>query len=56
MPVSAETVEEFEARFETLLAQNPHIAALDDAAIMDAMPPVGAISNVVMSIDFQLPY
>jgi hypothetical protein len=56
MPVSVETVEHYEARFEAFLAVNPQITALDDAAILNAMPPEGAMTGDVPVCSCELPY
>lgn len=46
----------YEAQFEAFLSANPQLAALDDAAILDAMSPVDAVPSVALPLDIQLPF
>lgn len=52
MSIFAETVEQFEVRWEAFLAEN----TVDDAAILDAMPPADALTGEALPLDFELPY
>jgi len=52
MSVFAETVEQYEARFEAFLAAN----LLDDAAIMAAMPPADTPTPEALAVNIELPY
>lgn len=55
MPYIAETAEHYEANFEAFLAANPQFAALDDAAIFNAMPLQDAVTTQ-QPLDFELPF
>lgn len=52
MQVFAETVEQMEARWESFLAAN----AINESAMMDAMPPVDAATSGGQPLDIELPY